>query len=230
VFRGAVREIFLNTTAAFPGPQKMLLGLTLSNVDWSLTNDIVTTVGAVVTIIGTVGALIIGAIGLSTWRRQLKGTAEYEVARKAVLLTRQVCAAIQNVRNPMLRLRKEVVEAGRSLEEEQRIYAERMAKMPERWAELQTVAIETGAIWGQEAEKRFDPIGHLIGKLQAEIWLHFWLRGAYALPGVTIDNTPERVAANYRIVLRVSEDDEFSQSIKNAAHYVEVFFRQRIRG
>ena len=188
--------------------------------------DVLTTVETVVTIIGTIGVLVIGTIGLSTWRWQLKGTAEYDVAKRAVLLTRLVCDALQAVRDPMLYLRKDKD----SLEEEQRIYSERLAKLHQRWAELRPLALETGVIWGEEAEKRFDPIRDLIGTLQTEVWTHFWLKGAYAAPGTTVDNNPERVAANRRIVYRVSEDDEFSKRVKAAILNVETFFGKHIRG
>lgn len=47
----------------------------VSKVDWSLTKG-------VISIIGAVGALLINVFGLSTWRRQLRGTSEYELAKK----------------------------------------------------------------------------------------------------------------------------------------------------
>jgi hypothetical protein len=184
------------------------------DVDWSSTKD-------VVTIIGTVGALIIGVVGLSTWRRQLKGTAEYEVAERAVLLTHLVGHAMQAVRQPMPPC---------GLEEEQRIYGERIERLQERWGELRTLALETRVIWGDEAEKHFDSVRDLIGTLRAEIWLRFWLKGAYAVPGTTVDDNPERVAANDHIVHWTSDDDEFSQSIKAAVRHVEDFFCKHIRG
>lgn len=55
----------------------MGLCLTISEVDWSLTKD-------VLSIIGTFGVLVIGVSGLFTWRRQLRGTSEYELAKKVV--------------------------------------------------------------------------------------------------------------------------------------------------
>ncbi|MBQ0744620.1 MAG: hypothetical protein KBT85_15115, partial [Pseudomonas sp.] len=108
----------------------MDLCITISEINWSLTKD-------VVSIVGTIGALTIGGLGLFTWRRQLRGTSEYEVAKKAILKTYEVQQALQTVRNPMLYLSKEEVEAGRRLEEEQRIYSERMIYLNEKWAELQ---------------------------------------------------------------------------------------------
>lgn len=68
-------------------------------MDWSITKD-------VFSIIGTIGAITIGIVGLTTWRRQLRGTSEYELAKKAILVTYEVEHAIQSVRNPMLYLRK----------------------------------------------------------------------------------------------------------------------------
>jgi hypothetical protein len=70
----------------------------------------------------------------------------------------------------------------------------------------------------------------LIDTLQAAVWQHFWFKGASALPGATVDNNPERVAANDRIIYFESEDDEFSSRINTAVQRVEIFFQKRIRG
>jgi len=198
------------------------LCITISEINWSLTKD-------VVSIIGTTGALSIGGLGLFTWRRQLRGTSEYEVAKKAILKTYQVQQALQSVRNPMLYLSKEEVEAGRRLEEEQRIYSERMTYLNEKWAELQTIRLETKVIWGREAQDSFNEIQKRIGDLRGAIWLHFWMKGAYAESGATVDNSAERVRENDKIVYFMSEEDEFSQKIAESAANVENFFGPKVR-
>jgi hypothetical protein len=65
--------------------------------------------------------------------------------------------------------------------------------------------------------------------MRAEIWLHFWLKGAYAGPGVTVDNNPERVAKNQKVIYWTSDDDEFSQKIDAAIRPVERFFLKKVR-
>ncbi|EMN7216851.1 hypothetical protein WB841_004659 [Vibrio vulnificus] len=195
----------------------------MSEIDWSLTKD-------VFSILGTVGALIIGTFGLFTWRRQLRGTSEYELAKKAVFKTYEVQQALQAVRNPMLYLSKEEVEVGRRLEEELRIYNERMTLLYEKWAELQTIRLETKAIWSDSAHNCFNEIQQRIGDLRGAIWLHFWMKGAYAGPGATVDNNPERVIENDKVVYFVSDDDEFSQKIFKSVEKVELFFGPKIRG
>ncbi|EMY6467095.1 hypothetical protein ABCL20_004572 [Vibrio alginolyticus] len=201
----------------------MNLCITISEIDWSLTKD-------VFSILGTVGALIIGTFGLFTWRRQLRGTSEYELAKKAVFKTYEVQQTLQAVRNPMLYLSKEEVEVGRRLEEEQRIYNERMTLLYEKWAELQTIRLETKAIWSDSAHNCFNEIQQRIGDLRGAIWLHFWMKGAYAGPGATVDNNPERVIENDKVVYFVSDDDEFSQKIFKSVEKVELFFGPKIRG
>lgn len=200
----------------------MDLCITISEINWSLTKD-------VVSIVGTIGALTIGGLGLFTWRRQLRGTSEYEIAKKAILKTYEVQQALQSVRNPMLYLSKEEVEAGRRLEEEQRIYSERMTYLNEKWAGLQTIRLETKVIWGKEAQDSFNEIQQRIGDLRGAIWLHFWMKGAYAGPGATVDNSPERVRENDKIVYFTSEEDEFSQKIAESTANVEKFFGPKVR-
>jgi hypothetical protein len=196
--------------------------VSISEVNWSITKD-------VFSIVGTIGALIIGSIGLFTWKRQLQGTSEYELAKKAILNTYEVEQAIQSVRNPMLHLNKEEVEAGRHLEEKQRIYDERMQHLYSKWAELQTIRLETKVVWSLEAHSSFEDIQTLIGELRGEIWLHFWLKGAFAGPGATVDNNPERVAENDKIVYFISEKDDFSLKVKAAVDKVERFFSSKVR-
>ncbi|MCG7569116.1 hypothetical protein MHM89_04175 [Pseudoalteromonas sp. CNC9-20] len=200
----------------------MDLCITISEINWSLTKD-------VVSIVGTIGALIIGGLGLFTWSRQLRGTSEYEVAKKAILNTYEVQQALQSVRNPMLYLSKEEVEAGHRLEEEQRIYSERMTYLNEKWAELQTVRLEAKVIWGNEAQDSFNEIQQRIGDLRGAIWLHFWMKGAYAGPGATVDNSPERIRENDKIVYFTSEEDDFSQKIAESTAKVEKFFGSKVR-
>lgn len=196
--------------------------LTLAEINWALTKD-------VFSIIGTVGALVFAAFGLSTWKRQLRGTSEYELAKKSILLTYEVQQLIQGVRNPMLYLRKEEVEADRMIEEEQRIYDERMKALYVKWAELQTVRLESKVIWPNNVHDCFNDIQTIIGELRGAIWLHFWMKGAYAGPGTTVDRNPERVIENDKIVYFESDEDDFSLRIKSAVEKVENFFKDKVR-
>jgi hypothetical protein len=196
--------------------------LTITEINWALTKDIFS-------IIGTVGALIFAGLGLSAWKRQLRGTSEYEIAKKSILLTYEVQQLIQGVRNPMLYLRKEEVDAGRKIEEEQIIYENRLKALYLKWAELQTVRLESKVIWSTNAHDCFNDLQKIIAELKSAIWLHFWLKGAYAGPGAEVDNNPERVIENGKIVYFVSDEDEFSLKVKSSVEQIENFFKDKVR-
>lgn len=183
----------------------------------------------VFSILGTIALIIIGILGLSTWRRQLRGTNEYELAKKILLKTYEVQQALQHVRNPMLFLKKEEVESGSALEAEQNIYDKRLQKLYSIWAELQTLRLEAKVVWGEESYNCFNSIKNLIGEMKGAIWMHFWLKGAYAGPGATIDKSPERIKANEKIIYYSSEEDEFSIKINKAVKDVEEIFIKKVR-
>lgn len=194
----------------------------MTEIDWAITKDVISA-------IGTISAVVIGVVGLTTWRRQLRGTSEYELAKKAVLGAYEVQQAIQSVRDPLLYLSTEEVEAGRRLEEEQRIYDNRMKLLFSRWTELQAIRLECKVIWSSEGHDCFDNIRKCIGELKGAIWLHFWMKGAYAGPGAEVDNSPDRRMKNDKIVYFASDDDEFSTKISQAIKEVEDFFTPKVR-
>lgn len=200
----------------------MNICFSVSEVNWSLTKDIVS-------ILGTIAAVGIGIYGLSTWKKQLRGTSEYELAKKVLVKSHQVAQAIQAVRSPMLFLNKEEVEAGNSLKEEQRIYDERLNHLFAEWSELATLRLETKIIWASGADQAFDDLEKTVKKIRSEIWLHFWLKGAYRSPGATVDDNPDRVAANDEIVYLISDEDDFSQQIYAAVKKVEQYFQNKVR-
>ena len=52
------------------------------------------------TALAAVGAVVIGGLGLSTWRRQLKGHAEYELARRVLRALYTARDNLFHVRSP----------------------------------------------------------------------------------------------------------------------------------
>ncbi len=104
-----------------------------------------------------------------------------------------------------------------------------MTYLNEKWAELQTIRLEAKVIWGNEAHDIFYEIQQRIGDVRGAIWLHFWMKGAYAGLGATIDNSPERVRENDQVVYFTSEEDGFSQKISESTEKVEEFFGPKVR-
>lgn len=181
----------------------------------------------VVTITGTVVALYIGWAGLNTWRRQLDGTSKHELSKNILITTYQIQEAIQYVRNPVMELDAEEVEAGRHLREELRIYSQRLERLNEYYIRLRLQVLEARVWWSDDALSCFEKLYDAIGTIKSEVWIHFWLKGAYASAGATIDKSPGRVAENNKIIYRTFNEDDFSLRLSDAVREIEAVFRSK---
>ena len=61
----------------------------------------VTLVKDIITIASLTAAAIIAGMGLYTWKNQLIGTAEYELAKRILKATYRLRDTLENVRNPI---------------------------------------------------------------------------------------------------------------------------------
>lgn len=77
-------------------------------------------------VVGPLGLVVIGALGLGAWHKQLAGTTKYQLAKCILTTSYRVQDAIQAVRNPMLYLSNDAVNEDQRLQEEQRVYGERL--------------------------------------------------------------------------------------------------------
>ncbi|TYP95242.1 hypothetical protein LX73_0539 [Fodinibius salinus] len=185
--------------------------------------------------IATTIAVIIGAYvalrGLGEWKKQLKGNTEYDLARRTLIKTFKVRDAFLQVRNPFMSLKKEEGEED-LVKAEQREFQKRLDKLHSQWSELYVEILETEAIYGRETKNIFQSLIDCKKELESDIWMYFWLKGAYAGPGATVDDNPERVEANRRKVFQQSKDpekDEITKELNSAVSKIEEFFRPKLK-
>ena len=167
--------------------------------------------------------------GLSTWKRQTRGVASYEVARGALFMSYQLLDRIKMVRSPMMSLDADKVKANGQLPEELAHYQERQERLIADFIGFKTKVQEGRAIWGDPILDHYNKIDAAIRELRAAIWLHFWMKGAYAGPGATVDNSPARVEKNNEIVYYADGSDPFSQKIDAAFQGIEGYLTKKMR-
>ena len=103
-----------------------------------------------------------------------------------------------------------------------------MSQLERVRSDMLTSRLEARVLWGEVADKLFDPLDKAYGELRAAIWMHFWLKGAYAGPGQEVDRSPERVIENDRKIYYVSDEDVLSRQLISALNELENFFRDKI--
>lgn len=134
------------------------------------------------------GAAVIGAVvawkGLGTWRQQLKGANEYELARRILKCTYHLRDAIAAARSPVMfggEMPKPPSEESARMGAEQirfygttRAYEERWRNVQERRSALQAELLEAEALWGAKLKPLFQPLF----TLQHELWvaIHLYIQ------------------------------------------------------
>src|SRR5437016_7623030 len=112
-------------------------------------------IAIIVTAVCAVGGLIIAGLGLRTWRQELRGRAEYELARRVMILVYKVRDGLEFVQHPTVYVTEWQTRPGRDeskqeMEEQDLQYAYNMRlKTPnDARRELHVELLEVEAIWG----------------------------------------------------------------------------------
>lgn len=124
----------------------------------------------------------VGLRGLSTWRRQLAGNAEYELAKNALTCLYKLRGVIGVVRNPFVSYSQQPdlpAEMLRDMDARQKewhayaqMYEKRWAPVVEAKSQLDVFLFEMEAVWGREAVAKFEQLDQTVADLQWAIQDH----------------------------------------------------------
>lgn len=199
---------------------------------WPVLKDITLTITP---IIGAYVALK----GLSTWSRQLKGSVEYELARRILKCTYSLREAFRAVRNPIMLAEEMVLPEGIDTNEmpieKQRFYGRQHAYQ-RRWeklnltrAALQTELLEAEVVWGEEIIDKFSSVV----ALQNELWRNVYITLAASNPDESQEyrSVHQEMLRNQRDITYdyLSEEDLFTQDMKRAIEQVENYLKPHLR-
>jgi hypothetical protein len=124
---------------------------------WSdITNSIIA--------LATLSGVIIAGFGLSTWRKQLKGTYDYELARKTLFSVYKLRDALKYIRQPFLSA-GEANKDDKDMPWEQSAYINRWKEVREALILLETNSLECEVVWGKGIPDARKSINPLIGQL-----------------------------------------------------------------
>lgn len=197
----------------------------------------------VLAIAGSLGAYV-AFQGLNTWKRQLKGAFEYELARRLLKNTYRLRQAIAVVRNPFMSA-QEMHDAsqdsgGLSAEYEQRkrqavglAYEERWKKIAVAYNDLETDLLEAEAVWGIAVKNAFQPLYQSLMDLRRVMWLHIWSISSHESLVTVEAPKAEEQAARMRVLYDTSEGfdkpDEFAAQVKRAIDDIEAILKPHLR-
>jgi hypothetical protein len=174
------------------------------------------------------GGVVAAFQGLSTWKKQLKGRAEYDAARKLFKATLQLRDAISYVRNPWIPI-AETIAAEEQFKKENPdkeiknsapfVYKIRWNKIVEALSALQLESLEAEVFWGEDVQKIQKPIRQCVNKLNVTL-SHFF------------DPQVSRTEKQDTIIYEINTDaekDDFTKEIEQAVQKVADFLKPKIK-
>jgi hypothetical protein len=178
----------------------------------------------VITSLAAVAAVIIGFLGLRTWKLQLKAAADTDLARRILIATYKVKAAIALMRRPL----REVSVPDESTRFDDSATNEAFAKQYQReWqdlsnemAALEANAVEAQAVWDAEFTKHLIPLRICLSELREHIGEH--LRSKRDPTYQTYIDRQKMFEVLYGVG---GENDRFGGEIDNAVSIIDAKVR-----
>ncbi|MBI5094144.1 MAG: hypothetical protein HZB26_17095 [Candidatus Hydrogenedentes bacterium] len=159
-------------------------------------------------------ASCVGIMGLGSWRRQLKGNAEYLLAKNLLTAVYELREAISNARHPYLELAGEADLPKEKLSELSwrekhwfalgEAYQKRWAPVAAAKAKIDANLLEAEVVWGQQIRSKATPLDELIGELYYATKDHLEAKN----PNLRVNNEELRAAQTRRKIMYSRSDPE----------------------
>ncbi len=194
----------------------------------AIAKDVILSVAAIV-------ASYVGLRGLGTWRRQLRGNTEYQLAKTLLVSAYELREAVAGVRNPFMQYSKEPDlphDKLKDLSQREREWHALAQAYQRRWepvsaakAKLDANLLEAEVIWGSSIRAKIQPINRLIVELLFAVQGHIEARNPnvqYESPG------PEPLKKRRDTLYGGGDTDAFKKQLDEAIGNVENEMRPHI--
>ena len=190
--------------------------------------------------IAALSAALVAIAGLSTWRRQLKGQAEYELARRVLRAVLKVRDEMSGVRAPII-LGGEYAAAyqeanltppdnglpGADSKGAELVYERRWNRVVSAMRDLEAELLEAEVLWGAQVRASAAKLSTCIGELFAAVSMHLRMQ-ATGDPHGTLARVVEQ---QFRILYEINSDaepDAFGAKIAGAVREFEALLRPHL--
>lgn len=191
----------------------------------------------IVVSLAAVAAAVLAYLGLSTWRKELKGKSEYELAKRVLKSVYKVREAFKQVRNPAIwqyeypeemrnhhgHLKPEHNCAGTA-----HVYEKRWEKMHEAFKELEEMHLEAQVEWGPEHQDVIVKLRQCRSELLTAIQQMLERKkDPHAEPRKAEEIAEERSVLEH--LGKNSKHDKFTPQIDEAVGEFEMWLRPHVR-
>ncbi|MGH7788575.1 MAG: hypothetical protein ACRERC_17020 [Candidatus Binatia bacterium] len=176
--------------------------------------------------------------GLNTWRAELRGRNEYDLARRVLLALYRTREAIQAARSPSMssveyesRPDRRPHDRPWSGKDMRYAYQQRWSRISAALVELDADLLEAEALWGATLKNPRTNLQKCLAELGVNITKHLRAHAPDDLPFLERKPmTPDEIEANDAIVWNLGEgNDVFGDRVAAAVHEFEAVLRPHLR-
>lgn len=198
----------------------------------TLLKDIVTALAAII-------AAVVAIAGLKTWRRQLKGNTQYDLARRLLKSAYKLRDAIALVRNPFqsaTEISHALKEAGSDVQfgderydllSAQAVYQRRWKAVQAALTDLQIDSLEGEALWGEECRIKVTLLYRLVADLHSN--LQMYLRNMERPPRNISGDSMDAIDSVVYETSGSSRQNLYSAGLDAAIHSIEDYLRPHLK-
>lgn len=200
---------------------------------WSVSQFIVDIIPSVAAIIVSVVAVM----GLNTWKNQLHGKSEYELAGRLLVGAFRLRDAIKGVRNPAMfssemplppsDIASNMTEIQIHFYGKEKAYASRWNAVGDIRGDIYADLLESEALWGNEIQTKYSVFFELQGELTV------------AINSLLVQHDPDMreetkraystmMAGRRDVIYAVEGDDPFQEDVDEAIREIEVYLRPKL--
>jgi len=202
---------------------------------WCLIPSILPIIRDILVSIAAVLTPLVAWRGLSTWRRQLKGNADWEVSRRLLRETYKVRDAIHWLRVPARFKGEESPDEHLDimLRSADPALQKRWIKLSKAFSDLRVEQIEAEVLWGSNTQDAFDPLRKIVMQIGSSVGLYLELSDLSKSlgKGNISELEPELAQELYGVLANLSTDDKpdaIEKELHSAVEKIEGLVRPHL--
>jgi len=184
-------------------------------------SQVVTIVSALVAL----GAAIAAFMGLNTWRRELKGREEFQLARRVLLFSCKLREAFRQIRSA-ISLADETKGKPQGMDDSVYVFASRFNSRNDLWSELEAVQLEVEVLFGKEAAAKLQPLREHV----SEYWSTLMTASNATSGGRSLwDDEEVPYLKEAREILIARKGDDFQAAVETGIAQLQDEMRKHLR-
>ena len=185
-----------------------------------MSDDQITTLATCIIAAATVTGAVIATFGLKTWRKQLEGSAHFELARRLLLEVYRVRDSVQAVRHPFMEP-SEAAGGDPDVPWQITAYEKRWREVVEAEARLRVCTYEARILWGED-------ITIVVRELRGAVQSLYLILTEFA--DLKREHEAKQALSQEQRELLYSrgQDDPFSERMQSAVEQFEAYVRPHL--